>query len=257
MARVTAVAEDYSSRTLTGDAVLSRIVLTGWGAVTSAVPALQEFTDRGRLWWRFTASTNLLELFRRPTLLSGDRVAYTSTAAASGKATLVQDSSSGFSGTCDIDEGTAGTNPVSDATGDLIVSYAHENDLIDAYAGVGGYLDTNNKWQGQLTGFEAILLNAKRQMDEQLVGALGTNLRYDSAGRRDLASIADPRQLAPVHTRWTLALIEEYRKRIPDAEYWMAQAKGLLKQTQIVMDYDADATQDTQVNVSSAPLLLS
>lgn len=261
MARALPIAEDFTPRTLTGTATLSAIELTGWGAVTTAVPALKTYTDRGRLWWRFTASSNLLEFFRRATLASGDRVAYTSSAVSGGKATLVQDNSSGFSGTLDIDEGTQDTNPVNDATGDVIVSYAHENDLVNAYAAVTNYLDSNSKWYAQNTRFEAVLRQAKRELDEELAGILAPQLSAITPKRRQLAVVADPRQLSLIHAYFTLGVIERHRaghgERFRDAaDRWFSDARGLLRVTQIALDFEADDAIDTEANVSSANLLL-
>lgn len=231
--------------------MLSRIVLAGWGAVASGVPALETFTDRGRLWWKFTASTNELEFFRRPDMLAGDRVAYTDTAASSGKATLVEDTSSGLSGTCDIDEGTAGTNPTADATGDLIVSYAHENDILDEFANADGFLDSNSKWYNQGTRFEALLRSAKRELDEALTEKLLEDLDRDSKGRRILAAIADPRQLAGVHALWCAYKLDAHRagndrERADMAQWHLDRAQKMLRSMRIALDDDADGDVDVE-----------
>lgn len=257
MPQVSNVAEDYSIRSpLTGDLVLSRLVLTGWGAVTSDVPALVSQTDRGRLWVKFTVSTNTLEFFKRSTMLSDDRVAYTSSAVSGGLATLVQDNSSGISGSCECTSGTQGANPTENGTTQVVVSYAHEKDLADKYAGFStSYLDSNSKWIGQAARFEAKLLEAKRELDEHLAGMLDTRLRYDAQGRRQLADIADPRQLAPVHAYWTLALIETYRKNQVGAEFYMGLAMSQLRGTKITLDHESDGRQDAEVSMASAKLV--
>lgn len=251
MARSLQIALDHHARTLSGTAVLSRVVLAGWGAVTAGVPALEAFTDRGRLWWKFTAASNLLELFRRATMGGGDRVAYTTVAAANGKATLVQDTSSGFSGSCDIDDGTEGVNPAANAYGDLIVSYAHENDLVDVYADAGGYLDENSKWYAQGTRFEALLRMAKRELDERLVEKLNGDLERDDMGRRALAVIADPRQLATIHALMTAYKLDGHRAgsiaaKAETAQWHLDRALSLLRATRVVLDLDADGAADTE-----------
>lgn len=245
------IAEDYSVRTLTGVALLSRLALTGWGAVTLGVTALEAFTDRGRLWWRFTASTNTLEFFRRPTLLSGDRVAFTDTAAADGKAVLVAANTSGFSGTCDITGGTPGANPTQDATGDVIISYADENELISACADVQGYLDGDSKWNAQGVRFEALLRESKRELDERIVEKLCKDLARDAGGRRLLAAIADPRQLARVHALYTVYLLDAHRAgddpaRMESSQWHLDRALGLLKATRIALDNEADGINDVE-----------
>lgn len=252
----TPIIEDYSIRTLTGSAVLSRLVLAGWGALN----ALETFTDRGRLWWKFTQGTALLELFRRPTMLSGDRVAYTSTPAASGKATLVQDTSSGLSGTCDLDDGTAGTNPAADARGDLIISYATENDLLDHIADAGGYLDTDDKFYAQGTRYEALLRKAKRELDELLVEKLHDDLGRDTQGRRVLAAIADPWQLAPVHALYCAYKLEAHRvganeARAELAQWHLERARSMLRAMRIQLDDEADGAVDHERRTADRKLL--
>lgn len=269
MARTPHIAEDYSARTLTGSAVLSRIALTGWGAMSSGVPAAETFTDRGRLWWKYTVSTTTLEFFRRPNMLAGDRVAYDD-GVADGKAELVQDTSSGFSGSCDIDEGTAGANPAADATGDLIISYAHEGDLLSEFAGIEGFLDANSKVYGQGTRFEFWLRAAKRELDEALarllLDDLGDHLTQaqqtaittllggisrDAKGRRLLAMIADPRQLAPVHALWCAYKAESHRvgndrDRADMAQWHLDRANNLLHGMRVALDIDADGDVETE-----------
>lgn len=271
MARTPHIAEDYSARTLTGSAVLSRIALTGWGAMSSGTPALETFSDRGRLWWKYTVSTSTLELFRRPTMLAGDRVAFDD-GVADGKTTLVQDGTtlSGFSGSCDIDEGTAGVNPTADATGDLIVSYAHEGDLLTEFADIDGFLDANSKWHAQGTRLEALLRAAKREIDEKLAPLLLDNLSdyltqaqqtaittllggisRDAKGRRLLAMIADPRQLAPVHALWCAYKAQAHRvgndrERADMAQWHLDRANNLLHGMRIALDIDADGDVETE-----------
>jgi len=253
MGRTTNIAEDHHARTLTGSAVVSRIKLTGWGAVTAGVTALETFTDRGRLWWKYTVSSTTLELFRRPTMLSGDRVAYADDVA-DGKATLVQDTSSGFSGTCDIDDGDAddaGVNPTADATGDLIVSYADENDLLNEYADVAGYLDDDSKFYAQGTRFEALLRAAKRELDEMLVEKLLDDLDRDDAGRRKLAAISDPKQLATVHALWCCYKLDAHRvgehpTRADVSQWHFDRANKLLRGMRLAIDDEADGVIDVE-----------
>lgn len=253
------IAEDYSIGSPTsGDLVLTRLVLTGWGAVTTAVPALETWTDRGRLWAVFTQSSGDLSFYRRSTLLSGDKVC--SGTASSGLVTLSQANTSGVSGTCEVTNGTLGTLPTVDGKCSVIVSYAHENDLIDRYAAVASYLDSNSKWYGQNARFEAILRSAKRELDEIIATRLGGRLKPDASGRRNLAIISDPRQLAPVHALYTLGMIERHRSgmnpgRMEVAQQWFRDAIDLLKRTEIALDYESDAFVDTSASVSSGYLV--
>lgn len=253
--RAVIISEGYAIRTITGDAVMRRLALSGWGATAAA---LQTYTDRGRLWWRYTSSGALLEFFRRPTLVSGHRVAY-ATITAGVSAAFTADNSSGFSGSCEIDNGTPATNPASDSTGDVIVSYADENDLKNALRGSRAYLDANSKWEAQDTRFEAILREAKVELDELLAGRLAGNLSRDDNGRRALAAIADPRQVARIHALYTVAMMERYRvgnspERREAAEFWFTQALQLMSATQIALDDDGDDQIDREASVASIRL---
>lgn len=253
------VVEDYSLRgPITGDALLSRLVLTGWGAVTSSVPALETWTDRGRLWWVFTQSTGDLSFYRRSTAGSGDKVC--SGTASSGLVTLAQANSSGITGSVECSNGTLGTNPTQDSTGQVVVSYAHEQDLADQYVGVANYLDSNSKWNGQGTRFEAILRTTKRELDEHVASALGSRLRYDTAGRRQLADIADPRQLATVHALYALGAME-YRRagmdplRLEGGKIYMERALRMLRATNLLLDYESDALGDGEADMSGGKMV--
>lgn len=266
MARITPVTEDHYARTLTGSAVVSRTRLGGWGAMNAGVPALETFTDNGRLWWKYTVSSTTLELFRRPTMQAADRVAYDD-GVADGKADLVQDISSGITGSCDIDEGTPGVNPTADATGDLILSYASEADLLSEYADVVGYLDSDSQWYDQDARFEALLKAAKRELDESILARgrefLADAVRHDPTNsayarllnadratfRRTLLASLDPRQFATVHAIWCAYKLESHRvgehaERAEIAQWHMDRATRLLQGLSIELDVDADGTPD-------------
>lgn len=259
MPQVVNIAEDYSiGSPTTGDLVLSRLVLTGWGAVTTAVPALETWTDRGRLWAVFTQSSGDLSFYRRPTYGSGDKVC--SGTVSSGLVTLSQANTSGVSGSCEATNGTLGTSPTVNGACSVIVSYAHENDLIDRYAAVTSYLDTNSKWYAQNTRLEAILRASKRELDEWIATRLGARLRPDAQGRRNLAIISDPRQIAPIHAMYALGMIERHRAGLNPAyreaaNQWFNEAFNLLKRTEIALDYQQDAQVDANASVSSGYLV--
>lgn len=255
MARAVNIAEPYASRTLTGAATLRRVVLSGWGASASALAA---FTDNGRLWWRYTASSALLEFFRHDGLAASHRVAF-GTVALGVCATLTADNASGFSGSCELDAGQSGVNPSGDATGDLIVSYASENDLRNAMRGSPNWLDATSKWEGQATRFEALLAESKVELDEVVAGRLAGRLPRDAMGRRALCAIASPRQLARVHALYTVYMMERYRvgnnpERRDACEFWKNEALTLLSATHIALDYEGDDSVDLESTVSAVRL---
>lgn len=253
--RAVDISEGYALRTITGDAVLRRLVLSGWGATASA---LATYTDKGRLWWRFTQSSGLFEFFRNSNLASGHRVAY-ATITSGVSAAFTADNSSGFSGSCELDNGTAGSNPAQNSTGDVIVSYASENDLKNAMRGSPNYLDANSKWEAQDVRFEALLRESKAELDEIIAGRLAGRLDRDTMGRRALCAIASPRQLARVHALYTVYMMERYRvgnksERREAAEFWKQEALGLLAATHIALDAEGDDEIDSENDVSAIRL---
>lgn len=237
--------ETYPSKTRTGNAKLSRTVLSGWGAVTATVPALVEFTDRGRLWWRYTQSTALLELFCRPTFLSGDLVA-SGTVTAS-KVTLAEGNSSGITGTVDV------ITASEDSTGDIIVSFAHENDIDDVFRNAANVLDDSGQWNGRGTRFEALL--SKVQADE-LLPALRQKMSSRltrTSGVADINDIADPRQIASIHAKLVAAWLYDRRGSADSDGVAGAMGKktrmdayNLLGATDIGIDYGQDADVDAE-----------
>lgn len=239
--------ETYSiSEPRTGSARVSRIVLTGHGAAPSAAAGLRTFSDDGRLWGRYTNSSTLLELFRRPTMLSGDRVAYTSAVVSGGKATLVQDNSSGISGTCDIDNGTPGTNPTADSTFDLIVSYADEQDIFDELDAAESLL-VAGKWQGRGTRFEALLDKAKKELDAWIVHTFAPRLKLDDWGRWRLANLVNQRDLARIHALIACHMAVTGRSGFADgaldkAAFYLDLARQSFKTFNPVFDYERDLT---------------
>lgn len=252
--RAVMISEGYAIRTISGDGAMRRLTLSGWGATATA---LATYTDRGRLWWKFTAP-GTLEFFKHPSLAAGHLVAHATITAGVSNA-FTPDNSSGFSGACELDNGTAGTNPAEDSTGDVIVSYASENDLKLAMRGSPNYLDANSKFEGQDVRFEALLRESKIELDELIAGRLATRLGRDSYGRRALASIADPRQIARIHALYTVYMMERYRvgnksERREAAEFWKSEALTLLSGTEIALDDEADDEIDSENNVGSIRL---
>lgn len=236
--------------------MLQNLILTGWGAITSQVTALFTYTNRGRMWWTYTASSGAIVISNKQ-----GGTSYLTGTASSGLVTLSAAGGSGISGTAEIHNGTPGTNPAQNSMGDFIISYADENDLVDVYAAVANHLDSSSKWQGQLARFEAILKRSKRELDEYVFAKLATKARLDARGRRLLADISDPRQLASVHANYTAMMIESYRgNRAPvimdSAREYERRWQDLLGAMEIGLDAEADGQVDTYANMSSARLVL-
>lgn len=248
---------DYPARTRTGDAVLDRLVLTGWGAVTSNVTSLFTWTDGGRLWWVFTQSTGDLSFYRRKTAGSGDKVC--SGTVLSGLVTLSQANTSGISGTAELTTGDysgALVQPTQNSTGDCIVSWCDENDLIDAAQGVPNVLDSNSKWYGQLTRFEALLLRHLPDFGNYVQQRLTGRTENDFNGRPRLCDIMDPRQLAKSYANYIVSELMEHRQgvdpvRIAATEAKRKRAMDLLNSLELAVDTGADRVLDNKVDFSS------
>ena len=249
---------DYPTRTRTGDAVLDRLVLTGWGLVTSNVTSLFTWTDGGRLWWVFTQSSGDLSFYRRKTAGSGDKVC--SGTVSSGLVTLAQANSSGISGTAELTTGNydaALVQPTSNSTGDVIISWCDENDLVDAAQGVSNVLDSNSKWVGQLARFEALFLHYLRPFGGYVAQRLTGRVQTDFNGRPRLADIMEPRDLAAPFANYLVAELVNNRYGADHPKTIAAQTrwKELLNATEIAIDQGADRVLDDKADFSSGILV--
>lgn len=256
---------DYPTRTRTGDAVLDRLVLTGWGTVTSDVTSLFTWTDGGRLWWTYVASTRVLTFYRRKTALSGDAVCSVTITTAGIGASIAASNSSGITGSCEMTNGDysgALVSPTQDSTGDCIICYCDENDLRDAAIGVNGVLDTNSKWYGQLVRWEALLLRSMSDFGNYVQQRIETKVGRDFNNKPRLADIMEPRQLAKSYATYIVAELMEHRQgtdpvRIAATESKRARAMNLLNSLDIALDLGADRVADATANMSSARLILA
>lgn len=254
---------DYPVRTLTGDAVIDRLVLTGWGTVTSQVTSLFTWTDNGRLWWSYVASTRVITFYRRnSTTISGDAVC-SGTVSAAGLVTLTASNSSGITGTAEVTDGdfTAGAliAPTEDSTGDCIVSYCDENDLLDAALGVANILDSNSKYFGQLVRFEALLLRQRISFDGYVARKLADLATRDDRDEIKLCDLKNPRQLAQAFANYCVAEIIEIRagvdaQRIEAAMRKRERAMDLLGSITFALDYDGERENQAEVNSSRGRL---
>ncbi len=218
----------------TGDAVISRLVLTGWSN------SLQTWSEDGRLYW--TVSTgNVLSLYRHPDKGSGDRVCYGTVS--SELVTLAQDNSSGISGTARVVH-TSGT----EATGEIIVSYATEQDLEAVLHSATSFLSSSN-WAGQ-TRFEEAFRSAKRELDRWLPSKLANSgALKQGTNELDLSIVSKPRQLAEVHanlTAWKvlqrMASLDAEEREIADR--FFKEAKRIFADVRLDVDYTKDNVVD-------------
>lgn len=242
--------ETHPVATLSGDAVVSRIELLGWGALISSRPATQTWTENGRVWWRFTQSTALFELFRDPGYASGDRLAFgTVGATTAGRVTLVAANTSGITSPTDaihVTNGTQGTPPTEDSNGDMIVNFCDEDDINQIYRDVANELDGSDQWLGIGTRFEsligAVMVDEFNPMLRQLMSA---RLNWNASNVEILCAISNPRQLAPVLARYCAARFYERRGAVDEdalkqAEKVRAVAERMLGGITIAIDYTRD-----------------
>ena len=252
---------DYPTRTRTGGAVLDRLVLTGWGAVTSYVTSLFTWTDGGRLWWVFTQSSGDLSFYRRKTAGSGDKVC--SGTVSSGLVTLSQANTSGISGTAELTTGDysgALVQPTADSTGDVILSWCDENDLIDAAKGVPNVLDSNSKWFGQLARFESLFLHHMRDYGNYVQQRLAGRVNNDFNGRPGLCDIMEPRELAKSYANYIVSEVMEGRQgtdlaKIEATKIKRARAFDLLDSLELAVDTGASRKLEAKIDFSSGVLV--
>lgn len=247
--------EMHPVSTLSGAVTVSRISLLGWGALISSRPATQTTTEAGRLWWRFTSSTNLFELFRDPNYGSGDLVA--SGTVSGGLVTLSEANSSGITSPASpqqihVTNGTQGTNPTEDGTGDLIVNFCDEDDLNQIYRDVANELDSTDKWLGLGTRFEGLIGSVQVDtFNPMLRQYLAQKLNLNTSGIEVLTAISNPRQLAPVLARHCVARLYERRGSIDEdaldmARKVRAEAERILDTITIAIDYERDGIVDVK-----------
>ena len=247
--------EEYSiSDARSGSIRVSRLVLTGWGATPSASAGLKAWSDRGRVWGVFTyssANSGDFSLRRRGPGLYAATDEICSGTVADGKVTLTADNTSGITGTADVDDGTPGTNPQADATFDVILSYnCDENDIAVALDGASSFLDSNSKYQGQLTRFERLLLDSKRKVDQWLFKAYENRMRYDAYGRPMLAHVVSQGALSRCQ-----ALMAAYQAQlsriglieIPSSvKQILTAAEAEFNDAHVAFDWERDLAADSQ-----------
>lgn len=239
--------EDYSVRVRLGDARITSLELTGWGAMNNGVPALKEFTDSGRLWGRFDASSGDVEMFRKPTMLPGDLVM--SGNASAGSVDLTEDNSSGMSGSMDIDGGSLGSNPLEDSEFDVVVSYANELDIKRVYEGLDGEM-TDGQFNGEGARMESLLKDTKREIiDPKIWDKHADEIGVDAQGRPNIAWMSSPRQLARCQAFFCAAALAERRASLnPElidlAERYESRANDAWGSTAIAFDPEADGEID-------------
>lgn len=234
----------------TGRIRVSRLALTGWAnAVPSASAGFKSWSDDGRLWGVYTSSTGDFSLYRRPTAGSSDKVC--SGTVASGKVTLAQANSSGHSGSADVDNGTPGTNPDGDATFDVVVCYADENDLLKIDRNVDKLLASGVFPGGSAgTRFEALLAESKRMLDRWLLERLGNGLPADEWGRPLLANLVRTGDYARCHALLALHCATLGRGVLGAeaallAQTYMDLARGEFKGLTLQIDAGRDTVADS------------
>lgn len=235
------------SEARTGSIRVSRLALTGWAnAVPSASVGFKTWSDEGRLWGVYTSSSANLSLYRRSTLLSGDKVC--SGTVAAGKVTLSADNTSGITGSADVDDGTPGTNPDGDATFDVVVCYADENDLLRVDPNINSLL-RSGLFPGGASGtrWESLLGEAKRMCDRWLTAHFAQRIAYDAYGRPLLAHIVRLGDVARLHALLSVYLAYSGRGQdFAEASLQrMEEARQELKMLPVQFDYERDLSADT------------
>lgn len=248
--------ETHPVSTRIGAVIVSRVSLLGWGALISSRPATQTITEAGRLWWRFTQSSDLFEVFRDPNFGSGDRMGFGTVAA--GLVTLVADNSSGLTSPAapqqiHVTNGTQGTNPTEDGDGQIIVTFCDEDDLNSLYRDVANELDTGTlQWLGRGTRFEALIGDVQRDVINPMLRQLmNPRLEVNSANVVQLTQISNPQQIKRVAARHCIAEIYERRGAVdPDgldsARKIRAEAHRALAGITIAIDYGSDGIIDNK-----------
>lgn len=240
------ISEAYSlSDCRSGRARVSRLVLTGWAATPTASAGLKAWSDDGRM-WIVIAGTDFSVRRRGPGVYAGTDEVCSGTISG-GKVALAADNTSGITGSADVDNGTPGTNPDEDATLDVVVGYADENDLLRVERNAISLLNSGvYPSGGSATRFEALLIDAKRKLDKWILAQAEGEIRYDEWGRPLLAHIvrtgdfARCQALIAMHMA-TLGRGEEFADR---AVRYLELAREEFKGISIQFDYERDGKAD-------------
>lgn len=220
----------------TGDARIYDLALTGWGN------ALATVSENGRLYWEISTG-NVLTLYSDEGRDSGDAVC--SGTISGGAATLTASNVSGVTGSAKVAH-TSGEA----STGEAILSYADEPDLLNIMADAASLLDGDSQWNG-VNRFELAFRTAKDDLDKMLVASQRTRLTRKVTNEFDLSSIAKPRELARVHAMLVAAVLQERRASYrdyyaEDATRLRKRAKALMDGVTLSLDYRNDDTVDVQ-----------
>ena len=228
----------------TGDAIIKDLQLSGWDANYNN-------TEQGRLYYRVNTS-NELELFKDEGYATVDLVC-SGPVLADDTVALTENNSSGISGSARV-----GHTLTTEATGEVIVSYASEQDMLQYQKCITQYLDDNGQFNGE-DRFENPLKRAKLHIDKQVRNKLDPWFRRKGSFEVDMSAIAKPRQLSEIHALYALYLIfftvnagdEELSKF---AEKYKAMSGSLLDLTMIELDQENDDIINASVSPSGSTL---
>lgn len=260
------VSEDYSiGRPLTGDLLISHLKLTGWGARIEADPdaepdptperwALDEISTRNRVYLKYDHAGESLEVYGDAAftnlVASGDVVDCACTLSA-------ENEDFPLTGSCRV-------SATQDGTCSVIITYADERDLARRYVGLQNELTANGPFPGQGIRFEALLLEAKRELDAKLAEDLEPVLPTRANGTLDLSVVSDPRQdnLVRAHCWFAEAALYGYRGALDpqfvDAErYRRKSARDELQSRRVMLDWHGDNVIDGGRSASPVRVVIS
>lgn len=219
-----------------GDLVVSRLVLTGWGQT------LHTWSTDGVIFWNLASA--VLSGYRRKNPAGGytstDRVCYGTVS--SGLVTLAQDNSSGISGSATV----AGTSGEAHSQ----IAFADETDVREIVANLASAL-SSSQWEGGAR-FEKASNATMRDLCEHIRGRLARKVARNAAGRIEITDLARPGQARGPHARLTAAYLIENLGGVNDtylalAQEWRKQAGRDLDGREWEIDEDDDGTVDAVV----------
>lgn len=228
----------------TGDARISRLVLTGWSA------GFDTWTEDGRAYWDVVSG--VLTLWKNE-LRTGATTRLCSGTITAGVVTLSALNSSGISGSARVDH-------AEDSTGDVIISYANEQALESLCRSVSSFLSTS-AWAG-VTRFEEAFRLGKEELDRWLVERLIGQLSRKDTREIDLSVVAKPRQLAQVHGLLTLGFIFERLASITEnpahfelTDRYRKRAKDVWAHVRLDLNADEDEIVDGEARLRAVTLV--
>ena len=231
--------EDHpSSESDTGDLIISRLALTGWGQT------LQTWSTNGLIYASISSGT--ITFYRRKkvdgTFATGDRICSGTVSSNPQEAVALSAlNSSGITGTVDV-SGSSGTCRA-------YICFADETDVRHYIHELASALDSNSQFEG-VARFEGLLKRTMRRLCEKVRNRLSHQLETRNDGTLDILDLRRPGQLRDVLAQMTAALLYQ-QLGAGNSPMYLEHAKRLEAQADkdfMSIAFEVDTNQDAELD---------